>query len=73
MQTIYEWEMEFMLERISKIMGTVFGSIILVLGLVLLINAIIFRPMLGPIQDLTVGFTSILIGAIILYASRRAG
>jgi hypothetical protein len=61
------------LEKISRIMGTVFGSVILVLGVAVMTNAVIYRPMFGFLQDLSIGFAGLLVGVLILYASRRAG
>lgn len=62
-----------MLESFSKIAGTVLGTIILVLGLVVIVRTIIYPPMLGFLQDLSVGCAGVLIGAVIIYGARRVG
>jgi hypothetical protein len=53
-----------------KLLGTILGAIILIVGLAVMINSIL-TPMFGFLQDIAMGFTGILIGAIIIYAARR--
>jgi hypothetical protein len=54
-------------------MGTVLGTIILALGLVVIARVIIYPPMLGFVQDLSIGFAGVMMGAIIIYGARRVG
>ena len=55
-----------------KLLGTILGSAILLVGLIVMINSII-NPMLGFVQDVAMGLTGVAIGAIIIYAARTLG
>jgi F0F1-type ATP synthase assembly protein I len=53
-----------------KLMGTILGAIILIVGLGLIVYAIIYPSALGLIFF---GIVGAVIGAIVIYAARREG
>lgn len=62
-----------MLESLSKTLGTVLGTVILVLGLAVVVRVIVYPPMLGYLQDLSMGCAGVVIGIVIIYGARRVG
>ncbi len=58
------------MENSFRVLGTILGAIILVVGLALTIYALI-NPAFGYTQSLFVGLTAIAFGAIVIYAARK--